>query len=153
MISAIQGIEMSDKIRFTAIAAVLVLAVAAVAKADCGTACGQGHGAYGYGAYGYFPSYVYVRDYIPYFALHPPVYYSMPVPRTYGYSPFAYPPGTRTPEIAEPEPLVVPNKFVPSKDRPEPEPDEVARKPLRITNPFMAASEGSTQAGGVAATP
>ena len=36
---------------------------------------------------------------VPYFALHPPVYYSYPVPRTYGYSPFAYPPYVMTPEI------------------------------------------------------
>ena len=34
---------------------------------------------------------------IPYYALYPPVYYSYPVARPYGYSPFAYPPGTMTP--------------------------------------------------------
>ena len=27
----------------------------------------------------------------PYFSLHPPVYYSQPVARSYGYSPYAYP--------------------------------------------------------------
>ena len=27
------------------------------------------------------------------------MYYSYPVPRPYGYSPFAYPPGTMTPDI------------------------------------------------------
>ena len=51
----------------------------------------------------------------PYFALHPPVYYSYPVPRTYGYSPFAYPASVRTPEIvaaAEPETII--NPYVPS---------------------------------------
>jgi hypothetical protein len=31
--------------------------------------------------------------------MHPPVYYSYPVPRAYGWSPWAYPPGTMTPEI------------------------------------------------------
>ena len=36
---------------------------------------------------------------VPYFAAHPPVYYSYPVPRTYGYSPFAYPPYVMTPEV------------------------------------------------------
>jgi hypothetical protein len=35
----------------------------------------------------------------PYFALHPPVYYSCPVPRSYGYSPFAYPGCVQTPEV------------------------------------------------------
>ncbi len=46
-------------------------------------------------------------DNVPYFALHPPVYYSYPVPRTYGYSPFAYPPGVMTPESAAPEPVTL----------------------------------------------
>lgn len=35
----------------------------------------------------------------PYFALHPPVYYSQPVARSYGYSPFAYPGSVQTPEV------------------------------------------------------
>ena len=142
---------MSDRIRSAAIAAVLTLAFVAVAKADDGTPYAGGYGGYGYGGYGYLPSNFYVRDYIPYFALHPPVYYSRPVPRTYGYSPFAYPPGTRTPEIAAPEPLVVPNKFVPSKARSKPDPDQVVRRPLRITNPFVLARDDSAGAEDVAA--
>ncbi len=40
----------------------------------------------------------------PYFALHPPVYYSAPVPRTYGYSPYAYPGSVMTPEAPAPMP-------------------------------------------------
>jgi hypothetical protein len=35
----------------------------------------------------------------PYFSLHPPVYYSAPIPRTYGYSPYAYPATVMTPEL------------------------------------------------------
>ena len=35
----------------------------------------------------------------PYFALHPPVYYSCPVPRSYGYSPYAYPGCVETPQV------------------------------------------------------
>lgn len=35
----------------------------------------------------------------PYFALHPPVYYSAPVGRTYGYSPFPYSGNVPTPEV------------------------------------------------------
>jgi len=46
----------------------------------------------------------------PYFALHPPVYYSAPVPRSYGYSPYAYPGTVETPEIVFPE--VIPNPHV-----------------------------------------
>lgn len=33
----------------------------------------------------------------PYYAYRPPVYYSTPVARSYGYSPYAYPGFTRTP--------------------------------------------------------
>src|SRR5436190_2059368 len=52
---------------------------------------------------------------LPYFALHPPVYYSQPVPRTYGYSPFAYPPGVMTPELdGEPQPVTINNPYVPA---------------------------------------
>ncbi|HEX4415634.1 MAG TPA: hypothetical protein VH107_18520 [Lacipirellulaceae bacterium] len=51
---------------------------------------------------------------LPYFALHPPVYYSEPVPRTYGYSPFAYPPGVMTPEVCGPQPVTINNPYVPS---------------------------------------
>ena len=48
----------------------------------------------------------------PYFSLHPPVYYSMPVPRTYGYSPFAYPGSVRTPDVAIEEPEIIENPHV-----------------------------------------
>ena len=54
------------------------------------------HGAWG----GFAPWYTgYTREHIPYYAMHPPVYYSYPVPRPYGFSPWAYPPGVMTPEI------------------------------------------------------
>lgn len=54
-----------------------------------------------YGAWGGFaPWYTgYTREHIPYYAMHPPVYYSYPVPRPYGWSPWAYPPGVMTPDI------------------------------------------------------
>lgn len=78
----------------------------------------------------------YTRYRIPYFALHPPVYYSCPVPRTYGYSPFAYPPGTMTPEVASPGPVVIQNKFVPRAKASKPKSDQVTQMPLRITNPY-----------------
>jgi hypothetical protein len=53
-------------------------------------------GGYGLGFFNYGNTGVYFER-IPYYALYPPVYYSYPVARTYGYSPFAYPPGTMTP--------------------------------------------------------
>lgn len=48
----------------------------------------------------------------PYFALHPPVYYSQPVPRPYGYSPYAYPGSVRTPEIEVPQSAMIENPHV-----------------------------------------
>lgn len=140
---------MKGTTRFAAIGTILILSVMAVFVADCNAQCAGTTGAY-YGYYGYLPSYVYVRDYIPYFALHPPVYYSLPVPRTYGYSPFAYPPGTMTPEVEVPKPEVIPNKYVPSKFRQEVETGRVTAKPLRIANPYVVAQDSPSPSKGVA---
>lgn len=57
---------------------------------------------------------------VPYFAAHPPVYYSQPVPRTYGYSPFAYTPDTRTPDVVP------------------------AMQPVEIVNPYVQPSSSTT---------
>jgi hypothetical protein len=91
---------------------------------------------------------------LPYFALHPPVYYSEPVPRTYGYSPFAYPPGVMTPEIAcAPQPVTINNPYVPSTAPTavpgNSNPDRSAGtnspvEPLVVINPYV------TQSGSVA---
>lgn len=51
----------------------------------------------------------------PYFSLQPPVYYTQPVGRTYGYSPYAYPPYIMTPEakaVAKPMPATISNPYV-----------------------------------------
>jgi hypothetical protein len=48
----------------------------------------------------------------PYYALHPPVYYSHPVARPYGTSPFACP-CTHTEAVAQPQAEVIENPFVP----------------------------------------
>ncbi len=97
--------------------------------------------------YGYaFPRLGYTPYHVPYFALHPPVYYSYPVPRPYGYSPFAYPPGTMTPEVAPPTPVIIQNKFVPAKSAAKNK-DQIAQTPLRLINPFvLAAAEKSVVA-------
>jgi hypothetical protein len=90
---------------------------------------------------------------IPYFAEHPPVYYSHIVPRSYGQSPYAYWPGPFTPMIT-PEPIYVPNPYVPGVEELPGEPVEPAapkkRKssldknagvrtsgPLVILNPYV----------------
>ena len=81
-----------------------------------------GLGPAAYFNYGYANS-LYTRDYVPYYAMHPPVYYSEPVPRTYGYSPFAY-----NSFVATPSPRVVHYGTV--SHRPAP-------KPVVIENPYF----------------
>ena len=87
----------------------------------------------------YWPS-VYSREYVPYFAQHPPVYYSYPVGRTYGRSPYAWPPIVRTaPQrpVAEPSPLIIPNPYAVSSE-PAAAPVEVSRTaPMRIVNSYV----------------
>lgn len=111
----------------------------------------------GFGGLSYhcWPAGLYTREYIAYHALHPPVYYSYPIPRTYGYSPFAYPPGTRTPEIAAPTPEVVPNPHVPQKETVKPTANRLAHAPLRIRNPFVQPlnSDGLSQHAKLSALP
>ena len=84
-----------------------------------------------YGSYG--------RGLPPYFSLFPPVYYSCPVPRTYGYSPFAYPAGTPTPEIhAEPaQAKLMINPFVPRSEVTKPATDQTTGGPYTLVNPFV----------------
>jgi hypothetical protein len=76
----------------------------------------------------------------PYFALHPPVYYSAPVPRSYGWSPYAYPSYVMTPE-AKPiaKPAMFHNPFV---DPPKPAVEKrtenkSAAMPKIMLNPFV----------------
>lgn len=102
--------------------------------------------------YGYGSLYQNLDYKIPYFAAYPPVYYSYIVARPYGYSPFAYPPGTRTPEIA-PEPIhpeTVINPYVEQpandtdsrQDAAQESDDKVTAAPrsapLVILNPFVS---------------
>lgn len=84
---------------------------------------------------------LYSREKLPFYALHPPVYYSLPVPRTYGYSPFAYPPGVRTPEVLTIEPEVIQNPMVPTKPAAQQRPARTASAPLRLTNPYVVRSD------------
>jgi len=133
---------------------VLIVLVAAIfatampaAQADNG--CGYGYD------YGYGWLYNSLRYNVPHFAAYPPVYYSYPVPRTYGYSPFAYPPHVMTPEVAgEPQPLEIINPHVPPKDQ-TPARDvsdrsvdsSVQPQPLVIINPFVAPNRSVAQSG------
>ena len=72
----------------------------------------------------------------PYYAIFPPVYYSFPVARPYGYSPFAYPPGYITPE-GEPVPAKeIANPYVPRKPASKTA-DRTAAVPKVIFNPYV----------------
>jgi len=120
---------------------------ATVAPAATAQGC---DGCYGGGGWGYGMGYLYNSlDYnVPYFAAHPPVYYSYPVPRTYGYSPFAYPPYTMTPDVVmgEEHPVTIINPYVPSSQQtPAADADQSAAasqanrqpQPLVIINPYV----------------
>ncbi len=75
----------------------------------------------------------YSAEHIPYFAKHPPVYYSYPVARPYGYSPYASPPVMTFREVVVVRPVLVRNGYVTGETDPR-----KAEKPapLRIINPF-----------------
>lgn len=98
-----------------------------------------------WGCYG--PAYnQYGRDTVPYYSLYPPVYYSYPVPRTYGYSPFAYPPGTMTPELQIqeiPAPKVMSNPYF--KSDAEPTVRATGYRGKVIVNPYFDVVEKSTE--------
>ncbi len=125
-------------------ACTLVLsAVLGCGLGDIASACGGYYG--GFGCAGYITT----DRQIPYFAKHPPVYYSYVVPRTYGYSPYAYRANVRTPNPRRSHPLVLRNHHIrkgskavademtdktASKTRPV-EPPVV--EPLVIENPYV----------------
>lgn len=86
-----------------------------------------------YGGEGYYSNYS--QESIPYFALHPPVYYSYPVYRTYGLCPFPYIAESDAAYSAPLEPKLVINPYVKQPNKPE----TVAKRiqPLRIVNPYV----------------
>ena len=92
----------------------------------------------GYGGFGWQPSYC-GSESVPYFSLHPPVYYSYRVPRTYGYSPFAYPPGVLTPG-SEPPRAATSQTMYTTPEGNEATGSQQGRPPLRIDNPFVEQS-------------
>ena len=82
----------------------------------------------------------------PYFALHPPVYYSRPVARSYGYSPYVYPGTTMTPEVVEeiigPEIIENPYCSPTSTGKPlkeDPSVKSASVRPTWIINPYVQA--------------
>jgi hypothetical protein len=117
---------------------------------------GFGGGDYGYGGWDVAELYRELYHNLPYFALHPPVYYSEPVPRTYGYSPFAYPPGVMTPEIVSAaQPVTINNPYAPmtTPAKAEVTPSDrstsasPAPEPLVIVNPFVSPASSVATGG------
>ena len=84
---------------------------------------------------------------IPYFAEHPPVYYSHIVPRSYGQSPYAYWPGPFQPMI-NPEPIFVPNPYVPGPE--EIQGEEVEPAPAKKKKTSLDKSASVRRSGGPA---
>jgi len=126
-----------------------------VAIACAGMTATRAEAGWPWGGYAspYLGSYVgystYTQDYIPYFAKHPPVYYSYPVARPYGSSPYAYPPTVATPGPTRP--LVIGNPHVSQKAQRAA--GDYGPEPLRIINPHVrdsgpcAATYGETTYG------
>jgi hypothetical protein len=117
---------------------------------------GFGGGYGGYGGWDVAELYRQLYNNLPYFALHPPVYYSEPVPRTYGYSPFAYPPGTMTPDVVgEAQPVTINNPYAPATApaKAEGKPNDrsasaaAAPEPLVIVNPFVSPASSVAKGG------
>src|SRR3989304_3389918 len=123
----------------TQLVILFVMLAALFAAAPAATAQGC-DGCYGGWGWGYDMGYLYNSlDYnVPYFAAHPPGYYSYPVPRTYGYSPFAYPPYVMTPDVElEPaQPVEIVNPYVPQKDS-QPKADQSAAAQTRQPEPLV----------------
>jgi len=122
---------------------ILVLLSVALAMSFVPATAEASSPAFGCGGGCCYPFYAqYGREHIPYFALHPPVYYSMWVPRTYGYSPFAYPFGSPTPEIEYPAPekKPAPKTMVNPYAKPALEAAPITQAaPQTIYNPYVAA--------------
>ena len=113
--------------------AVMIACTATVANAqNWGASPGVNYSYwYGYGSPGIYSSS------IPYFSLFPPVYYSYHVSRTYGYSPFAYPPGVMTPGSEFVGPTIIQNVY-PAGEGGETSSGRVeGPPPLRIDNPYV----------------
>jgi hypothetical protein len=115
----------------------LFLASGSSAQAQYGGGCGWGYN------YGGFNGSI-ARGFPPYFSLFPPVYYSYPVPRSYGYSPFAYPFGSPTPEVQveQVQAKLMVNPFVPRPAVAEPATERTVGGPLLMRNPFVPPVDG-----------
>ncbi|WP_442481348.1 hypothetical protein [Aeoliella sp. SH292] len=144
---------MHARLPLAALAAALVLGFGTARTSQAYDGYGYGYGlGYGLGVGGLYNGLSSYSDYrVPYFAAHPPVYYSHPVARPYGFSPFAYPPHILTPEVtcAPSAPVMIENPYVPSSTKPAPSAEKSSdetvsapapSQPLVIMNPYVVDS-------------
>jgi len=115
--------------------AILVLAIVFAVRGSCQAWWPSGWGGCPGGVGGYVP-WLLDMERLPYFALHPPVYYSHPVPRTYGYSPFASLPDLTIFESLQAQPLPIRNPYAVSSG-PEAAAVSTGATPLVVRNPFV----------------
>ena len=125
----------------------IVFSVAAVCLLLGSLLSGEAKAQYGFFRGGCYPAYygqwtsnVYPREHIPYYALHPPVYYSHPVSRPYGWSPFSDAPPAYATQRSRPaaevvRPLTIRNPYVVGVSAVGEDPSAV--QPLRIDNPYV----------------
>jgi hypothetical protein len=118
---------------------------------SCTTAFGQGWNYYPANWNGCYSHGSYACDYVPYYAMHPPVYYSYHTARTYGDSPYPYPPGISALQQAFSAitPQIIKNEYA-GEDSSMPGEQSVRTiQPLRISNPFVEQTDKSTMSKGV----
>jgi hypothetical protein len=137
---------MTGNIKWLLAAALAAILLPAAAQAQ------YPFGGYGYGGYGGWGQMNYGQGYYvgsgrvpPYFALHPPVYYSHEIiRRPMGVSPFAYPSWYAPPSgqaaaaaaYQAPPPMLVENPFV--KKAPAANVSTELPTSLEVTNPYVA---------------
>jgi hypothetical protein len=122
--NCISEVTTMNKLLKTGLMAILFYAATATLadrplKAQSG--CWGGGWGYGYGAWSAY-DYPYGGDHIPFYALHPPVYYSRIVPRAMGWTPFAYSPDAIVLPLDDGGPKQIINPFVPPSNEPIPTP-------------------------------
>jgi hypothetical protein len=100
-----------------------------------GSGLAQAHNCSSY-PFPYLPSAGCWNEDVPYFALHPPVYYSHPIYLPYGY-PSDYSSQARVVEVKPVVPLIIQNPHMTPKSPTRPTSNSTTQGPQRIINPYV----------------
>jgi len=92
----------------------------------------------GYAPWPYLAPSVYAQESVPYFAQHPPVYYSYPVPRPYGHLPYPYLPAPLPWSAGRQYPTAVLNSYVAAQPG-----RTMATGPEVMVNPYATAKDAA----------